>query len=46
MLFEINDTYMFLTIAKEIWEVVRKTYSKVCDTAQIYEIKTNISATK
>ena len=46
MLFEINDAYMFLTTAKEIWEVVRKTYPKVHDTAQIYEIKTKISATK
>ena len=46
MLFEISDAYMFLTTAKEIWEVVRKTYPKVHDTAQIYEIKTKISATK
>lgn len=37
---------MFFTTAKEIWEVVEKTYSKVGDAAQIYEIKTKISATK
>ena len=46
MLPEISDTCMFLTTAKEIWEAVRQTYSKVRDAAQIYEIKTKISATK
>ena len=43
---EISDICMFLTITKEIWEAIEKTYSKVGDDAQIYEIKTKISATK
>lgn len=43
---EISDTCMFLPTAKEIWEAVEKTYSKVGDAAQIYEIKTKIAATK
>lgn len=46
MLPEISNTCMFLTTTKEIWEVVGQTYSKVCDAAQIYEIKIKISATK
>ena len=32
--------------AKEIWETVRQTYSKVCEAAQIYKIKQKISTTK
>ena len=43
---EISDTCMFLPTTKEIWEAVEKTYSKVGDAAQIYEIKTKITATK
>ncbi|KAL9419015.1 hypothetical protein AB3S75_036882 [Citrus x aurantiifolia] len=43
---EISDTCMFLPTVKEIWEAVEKTYSKVSDAAQIYEIKTKIAATK
>lgn len=43
---EISDTCMFLPTSKEIWEAVEKTYSKVGDAAQIYEIKTKIAATK
>ena len=39
MLPEISGTCMFLTTAKEIWETIRQTYSKVRDAAQIYEIK-------
>ncbi|XP_020249452.1 uncharacterized protein LOC109826836 isoform X2 [Asparagus officinalis] len=46
MLPEISDTCMFLNTAKEIWEAVKQTYSKVRDAAQIYEIKTKISSTK
>jgi hypothetical protein len=45
MLLEISDTCMFLGIAKEIWDVVKQTNSKVRDAAQIYEIKTKISNT-
>lgn len=32
--------------AKEMWETVRQTYSKVCEAAQIYKIKQKISTTK
>ena len=32
--------------AREIWEIVRQTYSKVRDAAHIYEIKAKIGATK
>ncbi|RVW35301.1 hypothetical protein CK203_098678 [Vitis vinifera] len=35
----ISDTHMFLTIAKEIWDSICRTYSKACDAAQVYEIK-------
>jgi len=37
---------MFLTTAKDIWEAIRLTYSKVHDAAQIYEIRTKVVATK
>lgn len=37
---------MFLGTTKEIWDTIKETYSKVCDAAQIYEIKMKISATK
>ncbi|TXG53873.1 hypothetical protein EZV62_019129 [Acer yangbiense] len=43
---EIGGTYMFLTTAKDIWEAVKQSYSKVQDAAQIYELKTKISSTK
>lgn len=46
MLPEISDTCMFLGTAKEIWDTIQQTYSKVNDAAQIFEIKTKISATK
>ena len=46
MLPEISSTLMFLTTAKEVWEMVRYTYSKVHDATQIFEIKTKISGTK
>ena len=42
----ISDTHMFLTIAKEIWDSICRTYSKACDAAQVYEIKVETSATK
>lgn len=45
MLPEISDICMFLETAKEIWDAIRQTYSKV-DAAQIYEIKTKILAAK
>ena len=43
---EIRGTCMFLTTARDIWEVVRQTYSKVRDVAHVYKIKTKIGATK
>jgi len=46
MLPKISDTVMFLKTAKEIWDAVKLTYSKVYDVAQIYEIKTKVAATK
>jgi len=46
MLTEISDSIMFLSTAKEIWDAVKETYSKVHDAARIYEIKTKLSAAK
>lgn len=46
MLSEVSGTYMFLTITKEIWEVVQQTYSKVKDVTLVYEIKIKNSAKK
>ena len=37
---------MFLMKARDIWETIRQTYSKVRGAAHIYEIKTKIGATK
>lgn len=42
----ISDTCMFLKTAKEIWDSIRRTYSKARDAAQVYEIKVKTSATK
>ncbi|KAL3734117.1 hypothetical protein ACJRO7_023463 [Eucalyptus globulus] len=42
----ISDTCMFLPTAKEIWDSVRRTYSKARDAAQVYEIKVKTSGTK
>ncbi|XP_073222064.1 uncharacterized protein [Cicer arietinum] len=36
---EINDTWMFLSIAKKIWKALEETYSKAKDAAQIYDVK-------
>jgi len=46
MQLEISRNCMFLPTAKEIWELVHQTYSKVQDAALIYKIKTRISTTK
>ena len=43
---EISRTCMFLSTAKEIWESVCHTNSKVKDAAQMYELKTRIQNTK
>ena len=46
MILEISDTVMFLSMATEIWDAVKMTYSKVNDAAQIYEIRIKVAATK
>lgn len=46
MMPEVIDTCMFLETTKNIWDIHRQTYSKVCDAAQIYDIKTRILTTK
>lgn len=43
---KISDTCMFLPTAKDIWKSVHKTYSKVQDPTQIYEIKVKTTITK
>ncbi|KAG6735946.1 hypothetical protein POTOM_061371 [Populus tomentosa] len=43
---EVCGPYMFLVTAKDIWDAVRQTYSKVKDAALIYEIKSKLSMTK
>ena len=43
---EISQTYLFLSTAKEIWYAISQTYSKIGITAQIYELKCQIHATK
>lgn len=43
---KISDTYMFLNTTKDVWDCVCKTYSKVNDVAQIYEIKKKMSSAK
>ena len=42
----ISDTCMFFSTAKEIWEFIRRTYSKARDAAHVYEIKIKTAATK
>ena len=37
---------MFLNTAKDVWDAVRQSYSKVKDTALMYEIKIKLSMTK
>ena len=48
---EFNDPWNLqnmnvFTMAREIWEAIQQTYSKVRDSAQIFEIKVKILATK
>ena len=43
---EVCGPYMFLNTAKDVWDAVKQTYSKVKDAALIYEIKTKLSTTK
>ena len=46
MLPEISGTCVFLPTAKDIWEAIWQTYSKVRDVAQVYEIKIKTTTTK
>ncbi|KAG8381704.1 hypothetical protein BUALT_Bualt05G0000400 [Buddleja alternifolia] len=43
---EVSKNYMFLPTAKDIWDTVKRTYSKVQDASVIFEIKTKITSTK
>ncbi|XP_022761888.1 uncharacterized protein LOC111307857 isoform X2 [Durio zibethinus] len=43
---DISDTCMLLSTAKDIWESIRQTYSKVKDAAQVYEVKIKTAALK
>ena len=43
---EVSKNFMFLTSARDIWETMRKTYSKVQDASVIFEIKTKNSGTR
>ena len=43
---KISYTVMFLTAAKDIWEAVKFTYTKVHNATQIYEIRTKVAAIK
>lgn len=40
---EINRHYLLLKTAKWIWDSVAKTYSKMGNTAKVYELKQSIS---
>ncbi|TXG47882.1 hypothetical protein EZV62_027176 [Acer yangbiense] len=46
MTLKISDTCMFLSTAKDIWDSIWQTYSKVKDVAQVYDIKTKTTLTK
>ena len=43
---EISKTYLLLPTARDIWEAVSKTYSKVGVSSQIFELKRHIINTK
>ena len=43
---EVSKSYMFLSMAKEIWDTAKRTYSKVQDASVIFYIKMKISGTK
>lgn len=43
---DISRNYMFLNTAKEVWETVQQTFSKVRDASVIFEVKTKINSTK
>ena len=37
-----EQTHMFLSIAKELWDIVSETYLELCNFFLVYEIKTKI----
>ena len=43
---EVSKNYMFLDLAKSIWDTVRQTYSKVQDVSVIFYVKTRINGTR
>ena len=43
---ERSKNYMFLSLSKDIWEMVKQTYFKVQDASVIFEIKTKINGTR
>ena len=38
----IGKTYMFLPMEKDVWDVIRETYSNVENAFQIFELKTRL----
>ena len=43
---EVAKPFLFLSTAKEIWDVVTHNYSKQEDAAQVFELMNKIHATK
>ena len=43
---KVSKNFMFLTSARDIWEIMRQTYSIVQDASVIFENKTKISGTR
>ena len=43
---EMAKTFLFLSTAKEIWDAVTHTYSKLGDATQAFELMNKIHATK
>ena len=38
----IDKTYMFLPMAKDVWDVIRETYSDAKNASQIFELETRL----
>ena len=43
---DVGKNYIFLASTKEIWKMVKQTYSKLQDASVIFKVKTKISSTK
>ena len=43
---KVSKNFMFLGMAKEIWETISQTYSKVKDATVIFEVKIKINSTR